>query len=126
MEQLVLTRHFVDGFALSGRLDGGELYLRPEVAAGFVIGCSESGTAVIGVEAFELHRGSVRPRMDLIFDASESDASDWEAFASHVNVEALRFLSAVPAGLLVSLVTLPRTARSDVPVAPARPTLPSS
>jgi hypothetical protein len=64
-----------------GILRGGELYLQPVAALDYVRRGDEEGLAVLGIEAFELVDGGVRPCLDLILDLSLSDMKlhSWEA-----------------------------------------------
>jgi hypothetical protein len=119
MDHKVLNRQLTEWLPDKSAYTGGELYVSPDIAAGFVIGCAQAGVAVMGIETFVANDAVREPRLDLIFDTSDASFDDWQQAAFQINSAALRFLKGLPGGTLVTLVTLPHeavlTERSDPP-----------
>jgi hypothetical protein len=87
-------------FSSSGLVSNGELYLPLEAARRLVERCREKSIAILGVEAFDVLAGKIRPRVDLIADFSDEfdRLSDWNETVARTTQDALSFLDAVAHG----------------------------
>ena len=87
-------------FSSSGLVSKGELYLPLEAARRLVERCREKRIAILGVEAFDILAGEIRPRVDLIADFSDAfdSAPDWIEAVVRTAQDAISFLDAAADG----------------------------
>jgi hypothetical protein len=97
MDTSDVAQNILNELRLLSHVSEGELYLPLEVARALITRCKEVGVAIVGIEAFEIDRGTLHPRMDLIADFSTVvDAPlEWDRKVRRTTSDLVDFLNLV-------------------------------
>lgn len=99
----------IQRFAERGVNRGAEWFFSPSVCLELVDECERNSLAVVGIEGFKIVDSKVFPKVDLITDWSEIEATNWAAFVAETSALSRKFIKTeVPTedGLFLNLTIL--------------------
>ena len=79
-------------YGLTSATNADELILLVDKAIEFLNDCHNNDLAVIGIDGFEIIKGFIKPRIDIIADFSNLEVHDWESYKKRCYSSALEFL----------------------------------